>query len=460
MPPAGPNVPPSIPEDPPRLVGPIEIGTTHAPPAPLVPVPGGAKSSPRARSLIHHHDFRQLWIGDTGSQLGAALGSLAIPYLAVTALNATPFQMGLLSTLSGLGFLIIGLPAGAIVDRRSKRRVMITADLARAALLATLPIAWWLDLLTLPQLLAVATVVGMLTVFFDVSYQSYLPFLVPDEQVVEGNAKLQASQSVSQSAGPALGGFLLKAIGPPVVVLANAGGFVLSALFLHRIRHRETPTPVADRQPLLTEIGEGLKFVVGHKILRRLIACTGLGNFASSGGGALFVLFMLRDLHLSPLTIGIIDSAAAVGGLVGALLATALARRVGEGPSIILTALAMVLLSFCNPLSSVLPPVPTLIIGGVLLTAAMVAYNIATVSFRQRLCPPELLGRMNASARFLVWGTMPLGAMAGGLLGTHIGVLPTLWLFAGLGLLSFLPVASTTLWRLKRLPDHDDPDQG
>ena len=141
-------------------------------------------------------------------------------------------------------------------------------------------------------------------------------------------------------------------------------------------------------------------------------------------------------------------------------VATALARRIGEGPSIILTAVAMVTLSFCNPLSSVLPPVPTLIIGGVLLTAAMVAYNIATVSFRQRLCPPELLGRMNASARFLVWGTIPLGAMAGGLLGTHLGVLPTLWLFAGLGLLSLLPVASKTLWQMKRLPDHDDPGQG
>ncbi|SDP12537.1 Predicted arabinose efflux permease, MFS family [Nakamurella panacisegetis] len=453
-------MPPSIPEDPPRLIDPVSAATTHAPPSPLTTVTDSETGGLRRRSLMHHHDFRQLWIGDTGSQLGAALGSLAVPYLAVTALKATPFQMGLLSTLSGLGFLVIGLPAGAIVDRRSKRRVMISADLARAALLATLPAAWWLGVLSLAQLLAVATLVGMLTVFFDVSYQSYLPFLVPDQQVVEGNAKLQASQSVSQSAGPALGGLLLKVIGPPVVVLANAGGYLLSAVFLHRIRHRETPAPTAARPPLFTEIGEGLRFVIRHKILRRLIACTGLGNFASSGGGALLVLFMLRDLHLSPLIIGIIDSSAAVGGLVGALLATALARRVGEGPSIVLTAVATVLFAFCNPLSAVLAPVPTLIIGGVLLTAAMVAYNIATVSFRQRLCPPDLLGRMNASARFLVWGTIPLGAMAGGLLGTHIGVLPTLWLFAGLGLLSILPVASGTLWRLKRLPDHDDPGQG
>lgn len=409
------------------------------------------------RSLIHHRDFRQLWIGDSGSQFGAALGSLAIPYLAVTALAATPFQMGLLSTLSGLGFLIIGLPAGAIVDRRSKRLVMIAADLGRAAVLATVPIAWWLDLLTLGQVMAVATLIGMLTVFFDVSYQSYLPALVPAGQVVEGNAKLQASQSVSQSAGPALGGLLLKVIGPPVVIAINGGGYLVSALFLFRIRHRESVPDAGHRRPLLVEIGEGLAFVLHHRLLRRLIACTGIGNFASSGGSALFVLFMLRDLRLSPLTIGVIDSAAAVGGLVGALLATALARRIGEGPSIIVTAVAMMTLSFCNPLSSVLPPVPTLIVGGVAMMAAMVAYNIATVSFRQRLCPPELLGRMNASSRFLVWGTIPLGAITSGVLGTHLGVLPTLWIFAGINLLALVPVASRSLWQMKTFPAHDDP---
>jgi MFS family permease len=416
--------------------------------------PATARPVTVSRSLAHHRDFRQLWIGDTGSQLGTALGSLAIPYLAVTTLAATPFQMGLLGTLSGLGFLIIGLPAGAIVDRRSKRRVMMTADLGRAALLASLPVTWWLDALTLGQVMAVATVGGMLTVFFDVSYQSYLPFLVPDRQVVEGNAKLQASQSISQSAGPALGGLLLKSIGPAVVVAINGCGYLVSALFLYRIRHRETVVPTSTGSPLFTDIAEGLRFVVGHRLLRRLIACTGIGNFASSGGSALFVLFMLRDLHLSPLTIGIIDSASAVGGVVGALLATALARRIGEGPSIVVTAVAMVTLSFCNPLSSVLAPVPTLIIGGVGLMAAMVAYNIATVSFRQRLCPPDLLGRMNASARFLVWGTIPLGAITSGVLGTHLGVLPTLWIFAAINTLALLPVASRSLWRLKTLPTH------
>ena len=407
---------------------------------------------------MHVHDFRQLWIGDTASQLGAALGSLAIPYLAVTALRATPFQMGLLATLSGLGFLLIGLPAGALIDRRRKRTVMIAADVGRALLLGTLPVAWWLGVLGLPQVLVVATAVGMLTVFFDVSYQSYLPFLVADDQVVDGNAKLQASQSVSAAVGPAVGGLLLRVIGPPLVVLANAAGYLLSALFLGRIRHREVPPPVADRRPLPTEIAEGLRFVVRHPLLRRLIACTSIGNFTGTAGASLGVLYMLRDLHLSAFTIGVIDSAAAVGGLAGALVARKLSDAVGEGPSIILTAAGTVAFTFCNPLASVLPAVLTLIVGGVLLFGATVAYNIATVSFRQRLCPPELLGRMNASARFLVWGTVPLGAMTGGLLGTHLGVLPTLWLMAALGAVSLLPLASRTLWQLRTLPSHADAD--
>ena len=420
-----------------------------------IPFEPSPEAAGRSQSLLHHPDFRRLWIGDTASQFGAALGSLAVPYLAVTFLAATPFQMGLLGTLSGIGFLLVALPAGAIIDRRSKRRVMITTDSFRALLLMTLPVAWWLNVLTMAQVMVVATAVGMLTVFFDVSYQSYLPLLVPSDQVVEGNAKLQASQSVSQSAGPGLGGLLIRLIGPDVAIVANAGGYLLSALFLSRIRHREVVATVASRRPMRIEVAEGLAFVLRHRLLRRLIACTAIGNFAGSAIGALSVLYLLRDLHLSAFVIGVIDSAAAVGGLGGALVATAVARKIGEGPSIIVTAVAVALLTFTYPLASVLPPIATLITGGVAVTAAGVAYNIATVSFRQRLCPPELLGRMNASARFLVWGTIPLGALIGGLLATSLGVLDTMWIAAAFGCLSVVPVLSRSLWRMKTLPSHD-----
>jgi MFS family permease len=407
-------------------------------------------------SLLRHADFRRLWAGDTASQLGYALGSLAIPYAAVTTLAATQFQMGLLTALGGLGFLIIGLPAGAIVDRHSKRSVMILADLGRAALLGTLPLAWWLGFLTLAQLMVVATAVGVLSVFFDVSYQSYLPLLVHRDQVVDGNGKLQASQSVSLAAGPAIGGLLLTRVGAALVIGINAVGYLVSALMVFRIRHREPPHEIVQGRTLTGDIREGLSFVLRHRLLRRLIACTGIGNLAGSVTGALAVLYMVRDVHFSALTIGIVESSIAAGGLLGAVLAAPITRRFGEGRTVTLTAAAMYVLGFCYPLSWLLPAAPTLIVGGAAMSAAIVAYNIATVSFRQRLCPPALLGRMNASARFLVWGTIPIGGFLGGGLGTAIGVVPTLWVAAGIGLAGVVPVLTPGLWRLRRLPEHQD----
>lgn len=408
-----------------------------------------------AGSLWHHPDFRRLWVGDTASQLGASFGGIALPYLAVTMLAATSFQMGLLGTLQGLGFLLIGLPAGALIDRWRKRTVMLTTDLGRAALLLSLTAAWWLGWLTFWQLAIVAAAVGVATVFFDVSYQSYLPLLVGRDHVVEGNAKLQASQSVSQAAGPALGGVAIRYLGAADVVALNGLGYLASALALWRIRHRETPPEVASRRKLRAEIAEGLSFVVRHPLLRRLLACTGIGNLTGSAAGALIMLYMVRELHLSAVTIGVIEAIGAVGGFCGALIVTPLTRWLGEGATIIVTATVFAPMPFVYPLASVLPAVPTLIIGQVGFMAMVVAYNIATVSFRQRLCPPAMLGRMNASARFLIWGTIPIGAFVGGVLSSHVGVLATLWIFAGAGLLSVAPVASIRLWRLRELPSHD-----
>lgn len=409
-----------------------------------------------AGPLWHHTDFRRLWVGDTASQLGASFGGIALPYLAVTLLAATSFQMGLLGTLQGLGFLLIGLPAGALVDRWRKRTVMLSADLGRAGLLFSITAAWWLGWLTFTQLAVVATAVGVLTVFFDVSYQSYLPLLVGHRHIVEGNAKLQASQSVSQAAGPALGGVAIKYLGAADVVAVNGLGYLASATMLLRIAHRETPPARETRRPLRREIAEGLGFVVRHPLLRRLLACTGIGNLTGSAANALTMLYMVRELHLSAVTIGVIEAVGAVGGFCGALIVTPLTRWLGEGATIIVTAAVFAPMPFVYPLASVLPAVPTLVTGQTAFMAMVVAYNIATVSFRQRLCPPTMLGRMNASARFIVWGTVPVGAFVGGVLGTHLGVLATLWVAATAGLASVLPVASRRLWGLRELPHHDE----
>ena len=203
---------------------------------------------------------------------------LAIPVLAVKVLDAGAFEMGLLATCEFLAFLVIGLPAGAWVDRWRKQRVLVANDLVRALALGSLPLAWALDVLTFPQMLVVALVVGCCTVFFDVAYQSYLPDIVEPDQIGEGNAKLQAVQSVAMIGGPAVGGGLIKLIGAPLTIALDALSFVWSAFWIRRIEHVDTPPPREDRRPLVVEVREGLTFVLKHPLLWRITACTVAGQ--------------------------------------------------------------------------------------------------------------------------------------------------------------------------------------
>ena len=403
-------------------------------------------------SLAFHHDFRQLWVGDTISQLGTQLTLLALPVLAVTVLDAGELEMGLLATFEALAFLVVGLPAGAWVDRWRRKRVLVTGDVVRGLALLTLPAAWLLDAMTMSHLYVVALVVGVATVFFDVAYQSYLPELVPGERIGEGNAKLQASQSLAQVLGPAIGGVGIRLLGAPLVIALDALSFLGSVVFTLRIRHVDTPPRRLDRRPLHVEVGEGLSFVLHSPLLVRIAACTSLSNLFASMTGALLVLFVVRDLGLGAATLGLVFSAGSVGGLVGALSAGWVQRRLGEGRTIPLSLAATAPLAALTPLAAVLPPVPTLVVGSAGMFFGNVLYNVTQVSFRQRLCPRPLLGRMNASVRFVVWGTMPVGAFAGGLLGETVGVVPTLWVAVVGQVLAVLPVLASPLLRMRDLP--------
>ena len=404
--------------------------------------------------LWHHLDFRRLWIGETVSQLGTMVSGLALPLVAILALRATTFQVGLLTAFESAAFLVVGLPAGAWVDRMRFRAVLIVNDGLRAVVLGSVPLAQWLGVLTIWQLYGVALVTGICTVFFDVAYQSYLPQLVDRDLLVEGNSKLQASESISQIAGPTVGGLLIQALTAPYAVLLDAASFLWSAGWVASIRSRPAKPERKPDRHLRREIGEGLAFVLGNRLLRSIAMCTGSSNLFGAMGGAVFFVLLARDLQLSPGWIGAIMSTSAIGGLIGSLVAQKFAERVGQGPAIWLSVLLIAPTGFVAPFVHRDLSLGLLAVAQIVWWMGVVVYNITQVSFRQGLCPPDLLGRMNATMRFLVWGTMPLGGVLGGLLGSTIGVRATLLVVAIGSALTFLPVFLSPLRHLRELPSY------
>lgn len=403
-------------------------------------------------SLWSHRDFRLLWAGDTISQFGSTIGRTVLPLLAVGALAATPFEMGVLSAAGTAAFLLIGLPAGVWVDRLRRRPVMLVADFTRAVLLLTVPVAWWLGALTLAHLVVVALLVGAATVMFDIAYQSYLPALVGREQLVEGNSKLEASRAVAEVSGPAVAGGVAQVVGAAVGVLATAVGYLASALFLLRIRTEEPPPRRPDKPGLAHEIGEGLKFVFGHRSLRAIVGCTGTANFFGGMGAAVLVLFLVRGLDLSEGVVGLVLSSAGIGGVLGALTVNRWNARFGRHAVIWLSGLVTWPFGLLIPLGAADWRIAFLVVGEAAVAYGATVYNIAQVSYRQSICPDHLLGRMNASIRFVVWGSMPLGGLVGGALGGGIGVTATLWVAMAGQALSVLWVVLSPLRAMREVP--------
>jgi MFS family permease len=399
-----------------------------------------------------------LWIGETVSQFGSNVSALALPLTAILVVHASTFDIGLLSALESVAFLVIGLPAGAWVDRMRFRWVLVVADLVRVAVMASVPVAAATGVLTIWQLFAVALVMGVATVFFDVAYQSYLPQLVDRSALVEGNSKLQASESVSQIAGPSAGGLLIQALTAPYAIAVDAASFLWSAIWVTRIVARPAkPARVVDRH-LGREVLEGLRFVVGNPLLRAIALCTGSANLFSGMTSAVIYVLLARELHLSAGLIGLLSSVSAIGGLLGALSARRIAQWLGQGPTIWMSIAVMAPFGFVAPFLQRDWTLGLYAVSQLGLWAGIVIYNIAQVSFRQGLTPPALLGRMNATMRFFVWGTMPLGGLLGGILGSLIGVRDTLLVAAVGGCLPFLPVLFSPLRRQRELPRYVDPD--
>jgi MFS family permease len=426
----------------------------HSPPEPITePVPAG--------TLWRHRNFLLLWAGQTVSEMGSAVTQLALPLTAVVILQASTLQVGLLTSAATAAFALIALPAGALVDRWAKRRLMIWCDVARMVIIGSVPVAAVLHLLTLGQLYAVAVAAGVATVFFDVAYQSYLPVLVAREHLVDGNGKLGATQSFAQVAGPGLGGGLVGLVGAARAMGADAISYAISVASLLLIRDRENPPAGdGDRAGLRAEIAEGLSFVFRHPVLRKIAACTGTANLFGSMGIALEIVFLIRVLRVRPVDTGLLIAVASLGGVAGGMLSGRLSRRIGSARIIWYSMLVLGFPQLLIPLAAPGWRIAAFPVGMAFFSFSAVVYNVAQVSYRQAICPPRLLGRMNAAMRWVVWGTIPLGALLGGVLGTLAGVRPTLWIaYAGSWAAGWW-VFFSPLRRQRELEDHGAPGGG
>jgi len=415
--------------------------------------PTAASPAPRG-SLWRDRNFLTLWGGQALSQFGAQITELAIPVLAVLILHATEWEVGVLNAATVAAFLVVGLPAGAWIDRMRKRHVMIVADAVRALALAALPVLALLGVLNIWHMYAVALVMGVATVFFDVSNQSIVPSLVRADQIAEANGKLQSTEQLAGLAGPAAGGWLIGVLAAPVAILVTVGTYLASFVALLFTKDHERPRHPDEHAPILREIGEGLRWVFGNPLLRRIVMTTGTANFFGTIAMTLLPIFALRELGLTPAALGVVFSLSAVGGLLGAILTPRIVARIGEARAIPIASIVFSLAPFFLPAISLVPALafPLLVVQFFFASFTVLLYNITQVTFRQRITPPRLLGRMNASVRFVVWGVMPIAALLAGALGTWIGVVPTLWIAAFGELFSCLFIVLGPFWTMRDLP--------
>jgi MFS family permease len=444
---------------PPETTAPLETPPPFADQA----ASGVAPPPPAGRTrggLWRQGDFVKLWTASTISLFGSQVSMIAIPAIAIITLNVSPFEAAMLGFFAMLPFILFTLPAGVWVDRLRRRPILIAGDVGRAIALATIPIAFAAGALTIWQLYVVGFVTGILTVFFDVADQSYLPSLLEADQLIDGNAKLQVSVSAAQIGGQGVGGAIIGLVTAPFAVLADAVSFLVSAVLIFLIRKPESPPPErpvgADggRGPgMRTEIADGLRYVLGNRYLRNIAASTGTSNLFNSLMFSIFFVYVFRTLGLSPLTIGLVGGLANTGFLIGALIAGRLARRIGVGRAIVLASFlagSMELLIPLAPESSV--AIPFIFASQFVVGSMVVIYNVNQVSLRQAITPERMQGRMNATMRFIVWGTMPIGIVVGGILGSTIGLHATLWVGAIGGCFAFVPVLLSPVRSLREIP--------
>ncbi|MEV4286561.1 MFS transporter [Nonomuraea bangladeshensis] len=403
--------------------------------------------------VLRNPDFLRFLSSHLASELGANISRVALPLVAVLVLHAGPAEVGLLTALQTTAYLVIGLPAGVWVDRMRRRRVMMASDLARFVLVGSVPVAAELGVLTMPMLCVVALLAGTAQVFNDVADQTYLPRLVRGPQLADGNAKLETVRAASFLSGPAIGGALVELVGASRTIAATALGSLASMLFLTTIRTPDEPRRADGREPLLRGIREGLAFLWQDRLMRMFTASSAISNLSVSGVLGLSVLFLADVVRLEPGLLGALLTAGGVGGMVGGLSAGRLSRRLGAARVTWLAAVIVPPFCLLLPMTQADWRASFFAVTSFAISYAAAMSNIGQLTYRQTVTPEHLLGRVNGSVRFLVWGTMPVGALLGGLIAAQLGVRQALWILLTGRALAFVPLLFSPLPRMREFDE-------
>jgi Na+/melibiose symporter-like transporter len=422
----------------------------------------GTAAGDRSRSVWRNQDFVKLWAGQSFSQFGSQVTMLALPLAAIITLRATPIQVGALNALQNAPFLVLALFAGVLADRLERRRIMLGADVGRALVLGSVPLAATAGFLRIEWLYAVAFLTGCMTVLFQVCYQAYLPVLVEPRQLRQGNSALEFSTSLAQFGGPAASGVLVQALTAPIAIAFDAASFVVSAGSLALIRRRPPPPPrTADASGVWSEIREGLQAVFRRPLLRAMGMAAAIFNLFFGSLLAVYTLFMARELRLSTAAIGLVFTAVGPGLLTGALTTSWLSRRLPTGPLVAGAALVSDGINLLIPLAHGSSGATIALLAGVNFVAGfgVQVYNITTLSLRQVITPARLLGRVTATIRLIAFSLAPLGSLIGGLLGGVLGLRTAVLISSSGLLLAFVWVAISPLGRLRSFPEQaDEPE--
>ena len=457
--------------------------------------PARTRPSPRRRpgsltvlrmlGLLRARDFRLLWIGETTSCLGSSIGGVSLPLAALIVLHASVFAISTLTAAAWLPWLLVGLPAGAWVDRLPRQRVMIAADLVSLGAFASVPVAAWCGWLTIAQLLIVALAGGGASVFFKTAYRAFLPALLSaadpgaadpgaadpgaadpgaadsgKDALLEGNAKLQGSEQVANVAGPGAAGLIAQAAGPVHGVLANAASFAVSAFCLTRIPNQEESAEqrqeTAPKRHLRTDIAEGLSIVLRDPLLRVSALCGCLSNFLLVGYQSVLIVFLVKVVGLSAGAAGLLLALTSLGGVAGAMLARTAARRFGTARAVLCCKVGIAPAGLLIPLADRGPGLALFVLGSIAVIGGIIAGNIIWSGFVQSYYPSRLLGRVTTSTQVFNYGAIPAGAVAAGLLASHVGVRPTLWIMLGGMVLSSCVLLLSPLPRMRDLPSQPD----